>query len=162
MNNVNPGTIVYVDNEVYIVKKKVGVYQCYHCALLKACQEFVAEHLFSRCFDFLISNPNNSEKGGLILRKPFQLTKESVGRVWPIHSVIEWNEKVGIVVERDEMREALLPFGCKDCILRRCSCADFPCMPDERKDHKNIVVLSLEWAHKLKSVKIIYTDNNND
>lgn len=162
MDNAKPGTIVYVDNKVYVVKKKVGVSQCWHCVMLSNCQAYLAEHMFTPCFDFLIHNPINSEEAGLILRHPFMLNKRNMGKHWPSHSVVEIDGNVGIVVTNLDMLKHDLYFSCTNCMLNGYDCGDFRCLPTERRDCLSTILLPIETAIYHNMVQVINTDKYND
>lgn len=164
MKNVNPGTIVCLDNKVYIVKKKLGVLQCWHCAMLPNCQAYLAEHMFTACFDFLIHNPINSHEAGLILRKPFKLTKKNVEKHWPQHSVIEVNGEVGIVVTNYDTHKHNLAFTCANCLLQGSddNCRNFRCLPTERRDCLSTILLPIETAIYYNLIQVIKIDKYND
>lgn len=162
MDNAKPGTIVYVDNKVYVVKKKVGVSQCWRCVMLSNCQAYLAEHMFTPCFDFLIHNPINSEKAGLILRHPFMLNKRNMGKYWPRHSVVEIDGKVGIVATYLNMYKHNLAFTCANCILCGSNCNEFRCLSSERRDFLSTIIVPIETAISHNMVQVINTDKYND
>lgn len=162
MENAKPGTIVYVNDEVYIIKRKLGPFQCRRCAMLKTCRDHWLKEMHAKCFYFLCRNPINPEDAALILRKPFKLTVENMGKYWPQHSVLEWDGEVGIIVTNHDMYRYNLFCSCSNCILFGHGCNNFRCTTAERGDGLSTVLMPIEMAIFHKMVQVIKTNKNND